>query len=309
MSDVLGMAEMISDTGATLAVVERALAADPMSLALRSSLRSLQERQSNLAEDFARMTYEAGVDVCSYRLFGDDNHPGAAALARALGAFQSLVSVVYAAVASGERRATTRVSADVSDATTFRFGYSFPGSVGFALTLPNERLLMGASKLDESMDVVFSLAQALSTEDIRAFARRLGPAPVREMYRWSSTHAVSNLGAEIRWRMGATTKSGLFLQPPEFEHLRATIEATSEATEEEVPLAGMLVGLDTVRRSFHMQFPGGDDLRGALSDNLALTEPARIPAHYRVWLTKTTRTQYSMDMDEVTWELTRLELS
>lgn len=57
--------------------------------------------------------------------------------------------------------------------TALTFGYTFPGSVGIVFTMPNERLLIGETALDEADRKVFDMAKAQTPDQI---AKHASPA-------------------------------------------------------------------------------------------------------------------------------------
>ena len=152
MTRLLELQENIQDTTAALGQLERALVENPGSRTLGLSGKSLQKRLQVLESEFLAETHSLGVDVCSYRLFGGQKLGRLSGLTRVLSDFQTLVSVIYDAVKSGTPKRRRRVSVDAATETAFDLGYVFPGSLGVVLTMPNERLLLGESKLDSFVE-------------------------------------------------------------------------------------------------------------------------------------------------------------
>ena len=307
MATLHELSEMILDTTAALARMEQEMASAPKSRSLVLTVSSLEQRRQALEQTFEETAHGLGVDVCSYRIFAEDAQPSAVSVARALETFQAWVSLVYGAIKQKAPRRSWNLPADLVQATCFSFGYAFPGSVGFALTLPNERLLMGESTLDESIQLTFQMARSQTPAEIAEYAERVGPVPVRAMYRWTKALVSSGIGADIQWRRESLSSNrGLLIQVPELEHLKTTIEATSDAKRETVTLSGMLVGFHSERGTFDLHLEGRARIFGRLSENLNLAEPARVPYRYSAKMTKITQTNYSTDTDEVTWMLDAL---
>ncbi len=272
-------------------------------------VQSVRERHEALEEDFQREAASLGIDVCAYRLFNDD--PGettALSVAKAIETFQALLSNVYGALKTRGPRTGARLPADVVAETSLNFGYAFSGSVGLAFTLPNARLLFGESQLDEAFSTIATMSKAEQPGEIAVFAERLGPASVRALYKWSSTLGTAGMGADIQWRRDAEIRGSVTLESVELDRLAATIGQTSDAQTESVTLSGMLVALDTERRSFRLVFEVGDDIHGVVGPSVSFDEPARVPARYQATMTKETRVQYATEVDDVTWILERLTL-
>ena len=229
---------MALDTAAMLAAAEHAATEVPGSLSLLSAIRSLEKRQHDLAHSFAEETNRLGIDTCSYRFFGGESQPPIMALSRVLELFQVLLTAVHGSVENGQPGSRGRSEAEILEETTLHFGYTFPGSVGFMLTLPRPRPcpLAGEATLDESIDMLFALARATSPSEIAAFARQLGPDPIRAAHLWASAHVEAGFGAAIDWRR-KTNEVHLVLQQREMERLVSAI-AESQAIEDQAVVAG-----------------------------------------------------------------------
>ena len=227
---------MALDTAAMLAAAEHAATEVPGSLSLLSAIRSLEKRQHDLAHSFEEETNRLGIDTCSYRFFGGESQPPIVALSHVLELFQVLLTAVHGTVKDGQPGSRGRSEAEILEETTLHFGYTFPGSVGFMLTLPRPRPLAGEATLDESIDMLFALARATSPSEIAAFARQLGPDPIRAAHLWASAHVEAGFGAAIDWRR-KTNEVHLVLQQREMERLEWAI-AESQAIEDQAVVSG-----------------------------------------------------------------------
>jgi hypothetical protein len=308
MSALLEIAERLQDTQAAIGRLEKAVAHNPDSPSALLSLNSLRKRQQDLEAQFARVTVTEELDVCSYRLFTsrEGERPKLAALTDALSDFQALFSQVYSAVKNGPRE-RERVSADVLAETSFGFGYTFAGSVGFVLTLPNERLLLGETELDISMRLITEMAQAKTTDEIAAFKKDLGLAPIRTMYRWAEDHAARGLGAQIEWRRAGEVTASLFVQQPELEVLTRTIAQISEKVENEFEIEGQLVGLNSKYKTFHMEVEGVPDIKGRALIDIDAEHQIIFPAFYRARIRTETIVHYSTEKEDVSYFLLSLQ--
>ena len=307
MSNLSDLSRMIQATTATLSRMQRAAAHSQESRSLSLSIASLEQRLHDLEGSFLAEADQLGVEVCSYRVFGAEGQPTAISVGQALESFQAMVSTTYAAVKSGSPRKGGRVGEKDLQESEFKLAYAFPGSVGFVLTLPNKRLLMGESKLDEAMEEIVQIASAGEPKAIAKFVKRLGPAPIRAVHRWSKSHTDAGLGAAIDWQRNQEILTSVFLDAPEMDRLCETIEATGEATSDEVRLSGMLVGLHSERGTFDLILDNGSHIRGTLKLDVSEDRPAKVPARYSTVLTKTTRIRFATDDDEVVWVLDSLE--
>ena len=308
MSSLLDIQEQLLNTNAALARMERAAAEDPSSSSVQAMGRSLRKRQQALESAFLAEANSIGVDVCTYRLFGDGGNPTIAGLSKVLGDFQTFVSTVYNAIKTAAPKERTRVSGSIARESSFEFGYVFAGSLGIVLTVPNERLLMGESKLDETMETVFAMARATDSSQILEHAKQLGPASVRAMYNWAVGHTQSGLGVDIQWRRERVVRAELLAQRPELERLSATIETTSDEKEEQFDSECELVGADVTRQSFHLKLSTGEDIRGSFKDAISPSQTVELPKRYKATLLKTTSIRYSTGEEKVSYQLLRLDL-
>jgi len=260
------------------------------------------------------MASRNALDVCTYRLFSssDQSNQGVDRLltlrgvTSALHDFQTAFSSLFDALKNG-RRLRSRLTPDVVEATSFTFGYAFPGSVGVVLTLEHERLLFGGDMLDDAITTFFSVAQAPTDEDIRAIGLRLGPAPLRAIFKWAQAHIQDGLGADIAWRRGEETAASLFLQLQELEHLSSAIAATSEVTRERIDVLGRLTGADIQTHRFRFEPDGAEAVSGTFVDAINETHAVTLPSRYRAHLEKTTRILYSSEHEQTAWNLISLE--
>src|SRR5205085_948706 len=152
-----------------------------------------------LEDDFRALAERKSLDVCSYRMFNATDRFKLSGFAKALADFQTTFSLTYDALKNGPKQ-RARLTPEVEAETSFEFGYAFSGSVGVVMTFENERLLLGETLLDEAMSVMFEMAKATTSAEIAAFAKRIGPPPIRALYQWASDHLAADMGADIEWR-------------------------------------------------------------------------------------------------------------
>lgn len=307
MSKLLETINKLHETQATIKKLEQAVADYPNLPSVAVNLRSLQQRQEDLESLFEELTHEDYLDVLRYRIFSesDDGRVSLPALTSALGDFQKLFTNVYSAIRQGAKQ-RSRVGAEIIAATTFEFGYSFTGSVGFVLALENERLLLGETDLDRTIEVIFQMAKAQDSDDIREFAKDLGVAPIRNMYKWVSDHVESGLGADLEWRREHSSRVHLFAQVPEFEIVRRAIDQTSEETTEEFSAYGELLGLDVDAQSFHVRLREGPEVKGKLAFEVDEDSPIPVPGHYQGSFRKTTTISYATEEENTSYFLLSL---
>ncbi len=310
MSDLLDIAERLQDTQATISKAENALAEKQPTPSVLLALNSLKKRQENLEIQFEKASLNRSLDVCDYRLFCETNEsefkqPTLRGFTKTLLDFQNLFTQVYAAVKANLPRQSSRFSAEIAQQTAFGVNYTYTGSLGVVLTLPNEQLLF-ESDIDASIKTVFELIKLEDTDNIAEYAKKLGAATIRALYEWTSDQVSSGLGSEIKWKRGEDVRFETFVQFPELARLKEAIESTSDEEITELNLFGTLVGIDIPTRSFHISFEAGEDIRGNFADELSQIQ-FELPKVYKAKIIKTRTVKYSTDKEIIQYLLTELK--
>jgi len=299
--------ELMQGTEAAIARLETAAHSHPGLPSVRAGLESWYKRRQNLQAELAAVAHESWVEVCRYRHFREDGgRPGMASLASALLHFQDLLTFVYDAVVRGPRK-QPKITPDVVQATELGFAYSYSGSVGFALTLPSQRVLLEQSDLDRAMATIVQMAQSQTSDQIAEFARKLGPTPIRKMYRWLDDHVRAGSGTDIRWMNHESDRTTLFMQTDELERLQRVIKETSEPYVEQLVMTGQLVGADVSSHTFHMEFERAKSIKGKMAERIGIASTVQLRQRYTATIIRTTVENYSLDADEVSYHLVSLD--
>lgn len=311
MPELLEIAEKLQDTHAMVVQLEQtiALKGDPPPSILMT-LNSLKRRQESLESQFAAIAGTEHLDVCRYQLFPQmSTRPTLTALSKTLLGFQGLFTQVYDALSKHVQRMTSKISAEVVAETAFSVAYTFPGSLGIVLTMPNERLLIGETTLDEAMRKVFDMAKAETPEQIAEHVRDVGVAPVRALYQWVSDQLLTGVTSHVEWRRQEEIRSQLRIQSPELERTRRAIEATSAERTSTYDVVGELRGWDIDTKTFHLQTET-DEIRGKLSDEVADTyskQTVQVPKIYAARIRTTTTISLAYEKESTTHQLLSLE--
>jgi hypothetical protein len=268
------------------------------------NLRSLEKKHADLEQQLERASAVEQVDICSYRLFPATTEKPLkiTLIANALCDFQSWFSVVFDSIKNGPKE-RARYDLDVLAETAFDFGYSFHGSVGIVLTIPNERMLLGETDLDKTFEAINQMSRAKDADEIAKFAKEFGIASVRKMYQWTNDLLQADTGADIQWRKGSEVKSQLFIQPPELERLKQAILETSQETEDVIDVTGTLVGLDVKLHRFHLEGEDGTTIRGESSPKIGTKHTLELPRRYTVAVSVKRKINYATEKEDVTYFL------
>lgn len=297
----------LQETQEAITNVENAARQSPNRASLAMSLDSLHKRHAELERRFQSLARSEERDVCSYRLFQDaDFRPLISAVGTTLTNFQSWVSVVYDAIKYGPKK-RAKIAADAAADTAFAFGYSYAGSLGIVMTLPNERLLLGETNIDRAIETVFQMARAESSDQIAYYAKTFGAAAIRQMFRWASDHVTAGMGADIDWRRDEQVRAHLFVEPPHLANLVRAITETSDEEQELIKIQGVLVAMDAKSHRFKFEVEDADDVRGEASEYVAtMGHTVELPKRYAAEIRKTTRINYATDQEETEYYLVNL---
>lgn len=308
MSNLLDITRRIQDTDSTIAKAKRAMLEQEPTPSILAAFESLEKRRTNLETQFEIAANANQLDVCDYRVFYDgdeDERPPLRVFTKTLGAFQKLFTQVYHSIKTNQPHKTTRVKADIIQETDFGLNYTFEGSLGVVLTLPNAALLY-ESDIDESVKVIAELAKLDDTHSIAQYAKKFGLATIRSLYEWTADQVSAGVGSEIHWKKGTQIKVESLAEFPDLVKLKEAIEATSDEVTRVLNVTGTLVGIDLPNRSFHMSFDAGEDIRGKFDDRLAQFH-FKVPEVYRARIVETKTIFYSTEKEKATYLLESLE--
>lgn len=307
MTRLVQLADELRNLHAEIAKLEFVISRNPESASLQVDYNSLSKRQRRLEREFRTLADQAGYDVVSYRMIPMlGQQVPLRALTKALDRFQAAISTIYDAFKTGPKQ-RPRLTAETYAHSGFDFGYSFSGSLGIALTVPNERMLLDKSDLDYAITEFFSVAETTSRDMLIEFARRFGVPSIRRLYEWSSAHADFEIAADINWLRGNDERGRFQIAPQKLNTLKALIEETSETTDEFVDLVGRLPGLDTENKTFHLIAPGGEDISGRWSDAFSYSPSYVLDATYEAQLIKRIKIHYAFEKEETDWFLVSLK--
>jgi hypothetical protein len=308
MSDLIDLKYKLQDTHAAIARLRQASAARPEDRRLDLMLESLRLRESSLEDSFRKVANSQQLEICDYRLIPENlgNSLPIAGVGDALKTFQMWLTVVFDAVRNGPKE-RVRLTPDLVRQSTLEFGYTYSGSLGFMLTIPNERLLFGESELDSAISGMFHMVRSTSSQELSEVAQMYGVGTIRRMYDWARNNASYLVSTDIKWMRADQIRNKTLVQVPEAARLCELIDATSDVKHEEMDLVGELVGGDAVTRIFHMRFPEGEDIRGRMGADFSPSGDLILMRIYKAKILKSTTVHYATDRDDVYYELLHLQ--
>ena len=303
MSALRAILDRLNDVESAIAQIE-GNARPENALAYRLTLQSLENRRNSFRDELAELTEREFIEVCDYRIIpGDKTSYAVSAVTAALHDFQDLVTLLFSSGSSKKARRRAPGDPTVSERTRFDFGFSYAGSLGIVLTIPNERLIAMDSDLDAAVKKAFDLISAKSKEQIQAAAVSFGAPVIRKLYSWSKTQRDYNLSADIKWTRGKTIRSETLVQAKESAEVCQIIEAKTDLEQTTHELTGTLVGYNVKTRRFEIELPDEEFVSGEFSKAFDAIPKRSVPARYEARLTRRAVVNYASDFEKVTWLL------
>ena len=305
MTDYLDIQGKLFDTNAAIAKCKSALARNPRDKGLALTIESLNKHFEDLERQFLKAARFEEMDVCNYRFDGDAESHVVTFIADTLIEFQKVVTLFYASKKEGKPRNSAKVGLDVTSTTRFRLGYTYSGSLGFVLALPNEEYLLGKTLIDEAIDLAFKTAKCKTSEDIVKITSEVGGAPIRAIYRWADSLRRSGLNVDVEWRSENKIIAEVNLPFVEADNLVNIISETSAETKEIIKITGNLFKIDHKIGKFGLEVGEGERIYGSLTEELK-HKPQKTLGHYKSTLEKTTSIIYSQEQDKIEYKLIEL---
>lgn len=305
MSALRAVLDRLNDIEATISEIEGSATLED-AFAYRLTLQSLEKRRDALREELNDVVQRNFIEICDYRIIPESSTSYAInAVAGALHNFQDLVTLLFD---SDHKKPKQRARIDPTsvEKTRFDFGFSYAGSLGMVLTVPNERLIGIDSQLDVAIREAFDLMTAKTAEEIKAAALKFGPPVIRKLYAWSKVQRDYGLTADIKWLRGATVRSKVLVQSRESAEVCELIETKSDVTEDPLSVVATLVGFNVSNRRFTVELPEGELISG-IFDREFSPSPRTVPSRYSARLVKRTVVHYVVEKDDVTWILIGLD--
>jgi hypothetical protein len=306
MTTLFELAADLRQTHAAIRHMEELIAARPDDDALELNMLAIQKRQRVLEREFAELANLKHVDVLSYRFIPETGtaYP-LSAVAGALSALQEAVTIVFDALKTVPK-IKARISPDIAAATTLDFAYSYDGSLGFAFSIPNERLLLIESDLDMAISLVFRAMKATTRDEIVNLAKEIGPAGLRRIYKWSEHHSQYDIGAGIEWRRRQEVREEVRVQPAALIRLQELIKESSPETIEDIAIDGVLMGIDVTADNFRLAVAEGDDVRGRLAEEFDRSQHWAVVTRYSAVIEVRTKISYATDTELKSFYLKQL---
>jgi hypothetical protein len=277
MSLLASVQDQLRHVDEVIAGLERSVVSHPRP-SLAANIRALEKERRTLQAQFERAAIDEEIDVYRYRILTSDRAT-ITGLTEAWREFQNLLATVYESLRKGGSRKKAKSKAPPVPQIQLGFGYSFPGSVGVALTLPNREGLFSNEAIVQATEAIFEFASSYRDQSgVAAMARRLGPEPVEAMYAWVNAHVSHRYGVGIEWRRTEVQSRQIVVQYEELSILREQLSKTTIDTSLDV--TGDLVAVDMDANTFRIRQDTGEEIEGTFVDAISAEQAAQIPARY-----------------------------
>jgi hypothetical protein len=308
MSGIDSVLERLRRVYAAIAEVEMVAASSPGDQYVLVNLRSLKRDAEDLEAQWEEECRSVHKEVCRYRIVPENaQNYSLAAVSKSLLDFQELFSQVYGALITGARK-RARISAEVAADTKFNFAFTYPGSLGVALTLDSEVDLF-SNKFDEAVKAISEIVSIDDKDDVRDLAKTLGGAVVTKIYDWSRINFGAGYGIDITWKRTDGTIRGGVIDAPALGRVVDLIARTEDHKNRKVKIKGVLVGINIKSKRFRLVEKDGLDYTGILSDNFPIDRKWAVNTNYEADVTVVEVTKYSTMETKRTYHLDRLKRS
>jgi hypothetical protein len=306
MSDIDSVLERLRRAYAAIAEVEAVAVKSPGDQYVLANLGALKRDAEDLEQQWEEECRHAQKEVCRYRIIPEHaRNYSLAAVSKSLLDFQELFSQIYGALKTGARK-RARVSADVAAQTKFNFAFTYPGSLGVALTVDSEADLF-ANKFDEAVKAISEIVSIDDQHDVRDLAKTLGGAVVTKVYDWSRVNFGAGYGIDITWKRTDGTIRGGVIDAPALGKVVDLIARTSDRKIRKITVKGVLVGINIKTKRFRFVVPHGQDFTGILSEDFPATRRWSVNTNYQAEIMIEEITKYSTMETQKTYRLERLK--
>jgi hypothetical protein len=306
MSDYAFFLNRAREAAGVAAQLEAAFARDPSDRGLRLSLRTAVRLAERAEQELYEVAATEQVDVVRYRLVRHISDTYAVhGVSRSLELFQESVSYIYEAII-GQPRIRAGLSREAKKDSELQFAYSYAGSLGIVLLAPSSRGLF-TTKFDEVVGTINHVFEINDHFELRDAAKKIGPAAVRKLFEWSSTNFSEGYDLDLRWTNCNSVESGRYLAAKEFGALADLISLTSDVKEKTFVSVGLLVGFDSVFKTFHFVEPDGESYKGHIANEFPNQHDWTVNRRYTAVLTSEVTTRFSTGEETTKYRLASLK--
>lgn len=270
MSDISSILERARKYASKVERLERALANEPSDRKIQLELASLRRLAEETQAAFENISAKHNRDIVRYRIENRNDNYFISSLSESCVAFQNVITAICDSLVHGPKTRGS-FSEEISQATALQFSYTFPGSVGFVLSIENERNLF-SGKLDDTIDAFRQIIEIDHPDAAKDASRTLGLAAISSFGKWVDVNVKWNNNINYIWKRSDGVDYGQFISVDKFAEIREILHGTEDIESSILQINGVLVGLDLKDAKFHLVEPEGDTYKGGLSEDFPRSE-------------------------------------
>ncbi len=303
MNRLPDLLEDLAEADAVGHALRRFVEAEPRDPIATINLDAVMRRRRDLERELGALLGEEHHDLIRYRIdLFDRSAPPAAAVARSVLLFQSLVTAAFDAIRTAPKRLYQPSNENVR-MSSLSFA-SVPGRrTEIHFTIPNERLLILESDLDITFGVVFELLAARAKTLFRNIAARAGIASVAAAYAWAENAAQHSLTTTITWRKASDERRTISLSHSDALLFKTAVEAITDDAVEPLECDCELISIDEAAATFRIENADGETISGGLADGFPRGGSWTTRRWYTAVLHRATRVRYATGEEIVRWSL------
>jgi hypothetical protein len=306
MSRVSDILDDLAEADSVAHDLRRLAEADPRDDIVTINLDSVKRRRADLERKLRTLLATRQLDLIRYRVeLFDGSAPPAIAIARSIVLLQTLVTAAFDAIRSTPKRLYQPAHENVR-MSSLSFARAPGGNADIHFTIPNDRLLLLASDLDETFGLVFDLLMSRAKTMFRNIAARGGIALVTAAHAWAENAVQYGLTTTIAWRKASDEQRVVTLSHSDALLFKTAIETVSDETVDEVDRQCELLALDDASGTFRIEVAGGETISGILADGFPRGGSWTTRHWYTAILHRAMRVRYANGEETVRWTLRRL---
>lgn len=305
MTRIPDILDDLAEADAVAHELHRLAEAEPRDEIVAINLDAVMRRRRDLERDLGTLLTTQQLDLVRYRVeLFDGSDPPAVAVARSIVLFQTLVTAVFDAIRTAPKR-LHHPSHENMRMSSLSFARAPGGSAAIHFAIPNDRLLVLETDLDETFGLIFELLMARSKTMLRSIAARAGIASVSAAHAWADNAVQHGLTTTIAWRKASDERRMIALSHSDALLFKTAIEAVNDETVEEVDRQCELLSIDENMGTFRIEV-SGETIAGTLADGFPRRGNWTTRHWYTAVLLRAVKVRYATGEEIVRWSLRRL---
>jgi hypothetical protein len=242
---------------------------EPDNIEVRLSLASFESLYLDFKKQYMELAKEYSYDVIDYRIM-NTNHQNIAIneITESLNLFQTLFSLVFDVSRNETPKNTTRISNEIKNSSSLKYGFSYAGSIGFVLTIDTHNNLFDKS-IETTVKDTMSLISISDRQQLEKCITKFGVGTIKVFKNWVRIN--EKYGNELEIKTNNDKISPIFMNSERLEKVSEIISREPLITNETIKLENCeLVGVDTLKETFHV-VTEDKSYKGSISEGVNMT--------------------------------------